>query len=141
MEITTYLDHETQTIDLLSMLEATGDIPPGSLMLLLADNQARLMLPVGIDDVPEDPPQDERNVVLRHATAVLAHLDQCAGLTLAIGRFGDPKPRGSDYGWHDALVLAADGSQVVAHGTYVVTPSGVRRVRPFLAPPEMLAAA
>jgi hypothetical protein len=140
MTTTTFLTHESQTIDTLATMEAVGDISAGSLLLLVADDQARLVLPLGIDDVPDDPPQHERVSTLRHAVEALSEIDQCAGLVLAVGRYGDPRPRGGDYAWHDAITQALAASRLTGHGTYVVTPSGVRKVRPQVAAPGLLAA-
>jgi hypothetical protein len=137
---TTYLDRETQSIDTLATMHAMGEIPLGTLMVLVADKDARLVLPLGIDEVPDDPPLHERITTLRHTVEALSEIDQCAGLLLAIGRSGDPKPRGSDFGWYDAMAQAIAGSRLVGHGTYVVTPSGVRKVRPHVASSGLLAA-
>jgi hypothetical protein len=140
METTVLLDHETQALAFLTSAQAAGQLPPGSLMVLAADRAARLVLPVGIDEVPDDPPQDERIGALAPLLQVLAGVERCGGVLLAVGRHGDPKPRGGDFGWHDAFTQGTAAAGLACHGTYVVTPTGARRVRPLLAPPELAAA-
>lgn len=140
METTVFLDHETQALAFLSHAEAAGHLPPGSLLLLVVDDLARLVMPIGIDHVPDDPPQDERIHALTPLLRELRDFEQCGGALLAVGRHGDPKPRGGDFGWHDAFTQGTASAGLECHGTYVVTPVGIRRVRPLLAPPELSAA-
>lgn len=140
MQTTIFIDHETKALALLTDIHASGQLPPGSLLLLVADECARLMLPIGIDEVPDDPPQDERIDALMSLLGLVVGLERCRGVLLAIGRHGDPRPRGGDFGWHDAFNQGSLGIGLACHGTYVVTPAGARRVRPLLAPPEIAAA-
>src|SRR5690606_38134164 len=139
MHTTVFLDQETTAIRLLTTAEATGELPPRSLMLLITDRLARLVLAIGVDDVPDDPPQNERVVALTPVLGEISRPDDCDGALLAVGRYGDPRPRGGDLGWHDAFAHGTAAAGVTSHGTYVVTPRGVRRVRPWLAPPGLLA--
>lgn len=131
---TLYLDRETQTIDFLVTAERAGDLAPPCLLVLVADDLARLVLPIAVDDVPADPPQDERIDALTGLFEQLAGLDRVHGVALAVGRLGHPNPRGNDFGWHDALAQCARAAGLTCYGTYVATPYGVRRVRPLLSP-------
>lgn len=140
MQTTVFLDHETTVISLLTTAEATGELPPRSLMLLITDELARLVLAIGVDDVPDDPPQHERVIALTPVLREISRRDDCHGALLAVGRYGDPRPRGGDLGWHDAFSQGTEAAGVASHGTYVVTPRGVRRVRPWLVPPDLLVA-
>lgn len=140
MTSTVRLDNETSAIDLLATAEAVGDLPAGSLLVLVTDDDANLVIPIGIDDVPADPPQDERVGMLASLVHELTRIGRCGGVLLAVGRAGHPRPRGSNFGWHDAFAMTVNAGELDCHGTYVVTPSGVRRVRPLLAPPELSAA-
>jgi hypothetical protein len=136
---TLYLDRETQTIDFLVTAERAGDLPPPCLLLLAADDLGRLVLPIAVDEVPVDPPQDERISVLSALLEHVVALARLHGVALAVGRLGHPRPRGSDFGWHDALAQCCRTACVTCYGTYVATPIGVRRVRPLPAP-DLLAA-
>lgn len=134
------LNDETQAIGFLAAAESAGELPPVSLLLLLTDDRARLLLALGVDGVPDDPPQDERIHALTPVLCELARSQLCCGVLLAVGRYGDPTPRGGDFGWHDAVYQAAATAVLECHGAYVVTPFGVRRVRPLAAPPGTLVA-
>lgn len=141
MQTTAFLDRETDALAFLATIHSSGQLPPGSLLVLAADDLARLVLPIGVDEVPDDPPQDERVASLLSLLLVVAdNLERCRGVLLAIGRHGDPRPRGGDFGWHDAFAQGSTAAGLACYGTYVVTQAGVRRVRPLLAPPELSAA-
>lgn len=140
METGLFLNDEMQAIGFLAAAESAGELPPVSLLLLLTDDRARLQHALGVDDVPDDPPQDERIHALTPMLCELGGSQLCCGVLLAIGRYGDPTPRGGDFGWHDAVHQAAATASLDCHGAYVVTPFGVRRVRPLAAPPGMLTA-
>lgn len=127
---TLYLDREIQTIDFLATAERAGDLPPPCLLVLAADDVGRLVLPIAIDEVPDDPPQDERICALAALLEHIVTFDYLHGVALAVARLGDPRPRGSDFGWHDALAQCCSATCFICYGTYVVTPYGVRRVRP-----------
>lgn len=136
---TLYLHLERQTIEFLVTLERAGDLPPRSLLILVADELGRLVLPVAVDEVPDDPPQDERISALAVLLEPIAEFGRPPGVAMAVSRRGDPRPRGSDFGWHDALAQCCRNVGVTCYGTYVATPYGVRRVRPSPAP-DLLAA-
>ncbi len=140
MDTALFLDDETQAIGFLAAAESAGELPPVSLLLLLTDDRARLLLAVGVDGVPDDPPQDERVHSLTPVLCEMGRSRLCSGVLLAVGRYGDPTPRGGDFGWHDAAIQAAAAASLDCHGVYVVTPFGVRRVRPLPSPPGTLAA-
>jgi hypothetical protein len=136
---TLYLHLEHQTIEFLVTAERAGDLPPPSLLVLVADESGRLVLPIAVDEVPDDPPQDERVSALAVLLEHIAEFGQPAGVAMAVSRRGDPRPRGSDFGWHDALAQCCRIARLTCHGTYVATPYGVRRVRPWPTP-DLLAA-
>jgi hypothetical protein len=134
-----HLDSEAHTIEFLVTAQQAGDLAPPCLLVLVADDLGRLVLPIAIDEVPADPPQDERIGVLAALLEHVVALDCLHGVALAVARAGHPRPRGSDFGWHDALEQCCRVARLECHGTYVATPYGVRKVRP--APtPESLAA-
>lgn len=60
MTTTLRLDDEAAVHRSLEALAEQGELPPGSLLVFLADDDARATLSVGIDEVPRDPPQDQR---------------------------------------------------------------------------------
>lgn len=130
---------ERQTIEFLATVERAGDLPPPSLLVLIADESGRVVLPVAVDEVPDDPPQDERISALAVVLEQIADFGRPPGVAMAVSRHGDPRPRGSDFGWHDALAQCCRMAHVTCYGTYVATPYGVRRVRPSPAP-DLLAA-
>ncbi|HEX5996675.1 MAG TPA: hypothetical protein VFY84_16160 [Jiangellales bacterium] len=136
---TFYLHLERPTSDFLVAAERAGDLPPPSLLVLVGDECGRLVLPVAVDDVPDDPPQDERISALGVLLEQIAEFGRPSGVAMAVSRRGDPRPRGSDFGWHDALMQCCRIAGITCHGSYVVTPYGVRRVRPLPAP-DLLAA-
>lgn len=131
---TLYLDHETETIEFLTMAHRSGDLPPLCLLVLVADDLARLVLPIAVDEVPADPPQDERIDALAGLFEHLADIERVHGVALAVGRLGHPNPRGGDFGWHDALTQCCRSAGLTCYGTYVATPYGVRKVRPLPSP-------
>lgn len=131
---TLYLDQDAEVIDFLVMAQRSGDLPPPCLLVLVADDLARLVLPIAVDEVPADPPQDERIDALAGLFDHLADIERVHGVALAVGRPGHPNPRGGDFGWHDALAQCCRSAGLTCYGTYVATPCGVRRVRPLLSP-------
>jgi hypothetical protein len=136
---TLYLHLESQTIGFLVTAQRAGDLPPPSLLVLIADESGRVVLPIAVDELPDDPPQDERISALAVLLEHIAELGRPPGVAMAVSRRGDPQPRGSDFGWHDALAQCCRIARVTCYGTYVATPYGVRRVRPSPAP-DLLAA-
>ncbi len=134
-----HLDDEAQTVQFLITVQRAGELPPPCLLVLVADDLGRLVLPIAIDEIPADPPQDERIEVLSAMLEHVVALDGLHGVALAVSRAGHPQPRGSDFGWHDAHTQCCRAARVTCHGTYVATPYGVRRVRPGPAP-DLLAA-
>src|SRR5215207_9478514 len=127
---TTRLDVESHAIRYLAAAAAAQQLRPGSLMVAFTDGDAHAQLAVGVDEVPADPPQHSRV----HALAPLLRLVVAefgfAGGLLAVARHGDPRAQGGDLAWHDAFAGTSRLAGLACHGTYVVTPSGIRRVRP-----------
>lgn len=140
MDSEIFLDNETAAIGFLSAAAEAGELSPRSLLLLLTTAEGRLLTGVAIDQVPPDPPPDERARRLGPLLRGLDAGDWAAGGLLAVGREGDPKPRGGDFAWHDVFAAAARNARMYCHGTYVVTPLGVRKVRPYLTPSAPAAA-
>ena len=130
MENTTRMDTEADAICFLVAVAAAGELAPGSLLVAFADHAGHSCGAIAVDDVPADPPQHSRVRALAPLLRGLAAADRCAGVLLAIARQGDPRAQGGDLAWHDAFAGTSRVAGLHCHGTYVVTPSGIRRVRP-----------
>ncbi len=130
METRTQLDVEANAVRFLATVVAAGEFRPGSLLLVLTDVDATMAMTAAVDDVPPDPPQHSRvralGPLLRHVAAEFGF----AGALLAVARHGDPRAQGGDLAWHDAFAGTSRLAGLSCLGTYVVTPSGIRRVRP-----------
>ncbi|MGH8777088.1 MAG: hypothetical protein ACRDWI_18725 [Jiangellaceae bacterium] len=123
------LDREIDAVAHLTAITTAGELPSRSLLVVFTDDDAMPVLAVGIDDVPVDPPQHARFQALRP----LLHLGAghgYGGALLAVARRGDPRAQGGDLAWHDAFATTTRNAGLACHGTYVVTPAGIRRVRP-----------
>lgn len=122
------------TPDLLAFLDclpAGEHFRPGSIMLLLADEHAEVLLSVAIDDIGDHPPQHERVDTLDRFLGLLAAQEpRPAGIGLLVCRRGYPDVHGDDLGWHDAAAGACSQAGLTWHGAYVVTTRGAARVLP-----------
>ncbi len=130
MTITFRLDDEAAVHANLEIFAEQGDLPPGSLTLLLADTDCRLTMAVMVEDVPADPPQDERIRMLAPLLRQLRDHGDVDGVLLVVARDGSTQIDGGDLAWHDAFTGPAQTAHLTSHGIYLATPSGVRRVRP-----------
>ncbi len=123
--------------DLLDFLDCLPDgqhFRPGSIMLLLADEQAEVLLSVAIDDIGDHPPQHERVDTLNRFLCLLAAQEpRPAGIGLLVCRRGYPDVQGDDLGWHDAAVAACAHAGFTWHGAFVVTTRGAARMLPHAA--------
>lgn len=131
MDAKTRLDREADAIRYLSCIVQAGELRPGSLLVVITDVDATAETAVAVDDVPHDPPQYARVQALG---PLLRHLADGGypGVLLAVARQGHPSTQGGDLAWHDAFAGTAKMAGLTCHGTYVVTPTGIRRVRPHL---------
>jgi hypothetical protein len=124
------LDVEIHAIRYLAAAVTAGELRPGSLLVAFTDDEAHPRTAVAVDNVPADPPQHSRvhalGPLLRLVTAEFGF----AGAQLAVARYGDPRPQGGDLAWYDAFAGTSRVAGLACHGTYVVTPSGIRRVKP-----------
>lgn len=130
MDTTPRVDVEPDAIRYLATAAAVGELHPGSLLVALTDDEARVEVAVAVDDVPVDPPQHSR---VRALGPLLRHLESAfgfGGALLAVARHGDPRTQGGDLAWHDAFAGTTRMAGLACHGTYVVTPTGIRRVKP-----------
>jgi hypothetical protein len=84
---------------------------------------------VAVDEVPADPPQHSRVRALSQLLEFVAASGHAGGL-LAVSRRGECRVQGGDLAWHDAFTATARGVELDCHGTYLVTPVGICRVRP-----------
>jgi hypothetical protein len=114
----------------LPALAAPDELRPGSLLVALTDDHANPCTAVAVDDVPADPPQHSRVRALVPLLRFVAAELGSAGALLAVARHGDPRAQGGDLAWHDAFAGTSRIAGLACHGTYVVTPAGIRRVRP-----------
>ena len=136
MDTTTRLDREADAIRYLSCVAQAGELRPGSLLVAATDRDAEVEKAIAVDGVPHDPPQYSRVGALGPLLRQIAN-DGHPGVLLAVARQGDPRTQGGDLAWHDAFAGTARMAGLTCHGTYVVTPTGIRRVRP---PPLTVAA-
>jgi hypothetical protein len=132
MDPTIRLDREAEAIRYLSCIVRAGELQPGSLLVVVADLDHRVETALAIDGVPHDPPQYSRVQAMGPLLRLVAERGH-AGALLAVAREGDPRTQGGDLAWHDAFAGTATRAGLACHGTYVVTPAGIRRVRPHLA--------
>lgn len=124
------LDDEAAVHANLEILAEQGELPPGSLLVLLGDTDSRVIMAVAVDDLPEDPPQDERVRILAPFLRRLREDIDVDAVALVISRRGTARVGGGDLGWHDAFTGCAGTARLSCHGVYLATPSGVRQVRP-----------
>lgn len=131
MDFTIRLDREVDAIRYLRAIAGAGELRPGSLLVVTSDGDACAQTSVAVDDVPCDPPQYSRVQALGPLLRLIADRG-FPGVLLAVARHGDPATQGGDLAWHDAFAGTARTAGLACHGTYVVTPTGIRRVRPHL---------
>jgi hypothetical protein len=131
MDTTIRLDRETEAIRYLSCIVRAGELQPGSLLVVVTDLDHRVETALAVDGVPRDPPQYSRVQAMAPLLRLVAEHGH-AGVLLAVAREGDPRTQGGDLAWHDAFAGTAIRAGLACHGTYVVTPAGIRRVRPHL---------
>ncbi|PSL02180.1 hypothetical protein CLV30_111135 [Haloactinopolyspora alba] len=130
MTITFRLDDEAAVHANLEILAEHGELPPDSLLVLLGDADSRVIMAVAVDDLPADPPQDERVRILAPFLRRLREDIDVDGVALVIARRGTTQVGGGDLGWYDAFTGCAGTARLSCHGVYLATPSGVRHVRP-----------
>lgn len=126
---TTRLPHEPDAIRYLAAITGAGELRPGSILVGLTDDAGCPTMVVAVDDVPADPPQYSRIQALDPLLRLAAEHHH-AGALLAVARHGHPRAQGGDLAWHDAFATTTGNAGLACHGTYVVTPGGIRRVRP-----------
>ena len=131
MDATPRLDREADAIRYLFRMVRAGELHPGSLLVVVSDVDARVDTTLAVDGVPRDPPQYSRVQAFGPLLRLVADRGH-AGVLLAVAREGDPRAQGGDLAWHDAFAGTARTAGLACHGTYVVTPVGIRRVRPHL---------
>ncbi len=124
------LDDEAAVRTNLELLAEQGDLPSGSLLVMLGDAHSRIVIAVAIDDVPPDPPQDERVSLLGPFLRQVREHPDVHGALLVVARAGSAQVGMSDLAWHDAFDGSSRIAGLTAHGVYLATPSGVRRVSP-----------
>jgi hypothetical protein len=125
------LNEPASVIAGLTELRDLDGFTPGSLAVVLADHNARGICVVLIDEVPADPPQDERVEVLAcliGATRSHGLDDAISGFLVAHERTGSGDVRGHDLAWRDAATVVAKDAGLVLYGNYMVTSDGVARV-------------
>lgn len=126
---------DPQLLDYLAAFSAGPDFRPGSLMLLLADDRAEVLLAAAIDDVDPSYPQHERIALLGELFNGMAAGEHTslAGLGLLVCREGFPDVGGEDLGWHDATRTACLAAGLTWYGAFVVTDRGASTLGPPLA--------
>ena len=123
------LASEPDAFRFLTTIVGVGELRPGSLLVACTDEAGRPGTIVAIDEVPADPPQHSRMRALGQLLELIAASGH-AGSLLAVSRRGECRVQGGDLAWHDAFTTTSRGVGLDCHGTYLVTPVGMCRVRP-----------
>ncbi|MFN8075803.1 MAG: hypothetical protein U0Q15_10335 [Kineosporiaceae bacterium] len=112
--------------DIVDLVVNDHDRRNGALYLLLCDDQARLLQPCAIDDLPPGVENDPRAI----APFVGALLQHCpdAGLVVVVARPGEASPRETDVRWMRTAEAACAAGKVRLLATAVATPTGVVRL-------------
>ena len=129
MDTITSLASEAEAFRFLTTIVAVGELRPGSLLVACTDADGHPGTIVAVDEVPADPPQHSRVRALAQLLELVAASGHCGGL-LAVSRLGECRVHGGDLAWHDAFAATSLGVGLSCHGTYLVTPAGMCRVRP-----------
>jgi len=130
MDTTTSLASESDAFRFLTIVVAAGELRPGSLLVACTDDEGHPGTLVAIDEVPADPPQHSRVRALGQLLELVAASGGHGGGLLAVSRRGECRVQGGDLAWHDAFAAMSRGAGLSCHGTYLVTPAGMCRVRP-----------
>lgn len=123
------LASEPDAFRFLTTVVAAGELRPGSLLVVCTDLDGHPGMLVAVDEVPTDPPQHSRARALGQLLALVAATGH-GGALLAVSRPGECRIQGGDLAWHDAFAATSRGVGLGCHGTYLVTPVGMCRVRP-----------
>jgi hypothetical protein len=129
MDTITSLASEPDAFRFLTTAVAVGELRPGSLLVACTDDHGHPGTIVAIEEVPADPPQYSRVRALGQLLEIVAASGHAGGL-LAVSRVGECRVYGGDLAWHDAFAVTSRGVGLSCHGTYLVTPVGMCRVRP-----------
>ena len=129
MDTITTLASESDALRFLSTIAAAGELRPGSLVVACTDPDGHPGTIVAVDDVPVDPPQHSRVRALGQLLELIVASGHAGGM-LAVSRRGECRVQGGDLAWHDAFAATSSGTGLACHGTYLVTPLGMCRVRP-----------
>jgi hypothetical protein len=129
MDTVTTLASELDAFRFLKTVVGIGELRPGSLLVACTDNGGHPGTIVAIDEVPTDPPQHSRVRALGQLLELVAASGNAGGL-FAVSRLGECRVQGGDLAWHDAFAATSHAVGLVCHGTYLVTPVGMCRVRP-----------
>jgi hypothetical protein len=129
MNTITSLASEPDAFQFLITIVGVGELRPGSLLVACTDDDGHPRTIVAIDEVPIDPPQHSRVRALSQLLELVAASGHAGGL-LAVSRLGECRVQGGDLAWHDAFAGSSRGVGLDCHGTYLVTPVGMCRVRP-----------
>lgn len=111
-------------LDLLVSEQARHD---GALLLVLCDRDARVRVPMQIDELDHRDPLTTRARMLGHAVQALAEVEPGGSLLLALARGGGLSVTADDRCWAEAARVAAS-SRLRLLGVHVVTPDGSRPV-------------
>ena len=129
MDTITSLASELDAFRFLTTVVAVGELQPGSLLVACTDHDGHPITIVAVDEVPADPPQHSRVHALGQLLELVATSGHAGGL-LAVSRLGECRVQGGDLAWHDAFATTSRNVGLDCHGTYLVTPAGMCRVRP-----------
>jgi hypothetical protein len=110
--------------DVLDLVVLARDRQQGAVSFLLCDEDARLVQPVTITDIPATAAVDDRRRCLR---TVVGAMSGRGGLLVAVAREDGLSVCASDEAWRDAAVAeCSDGVRLL--GVHVVTQAGSREV-------------
>jgi len=110
------------------LLTRQSDCLRGTLLVLLADEQLRLLQPIAIDDMPIGCSATEQYETMRAVVEMVAHVCPGGGVAAAVARGGHPVSTGWDQHWREALATACRHHRMTDLGCYLATPHGVVRL-------------
>ena len=109
--------------DVLDLLVTEADRSSSALVLLLCDEEHRLIQPCCINEVDRAASELERRSVLD--VFVQAMRDRPSGLVVGLARPGPATPDDLDRAWHQSAIDACRGTSVTLLSTHLVAMSEV----------------
>ncbi|GAA1396429.1 hypothetical protein [Luteococcus peritonei] len=123
-----YLDDPDLLAAVVDRTLPVSDRTAGSLLLLLCDQDCRLLLPMLVDDVPLGCGRQEQEGTADRLAWITAQSVPGGAVALAVGRPGQPVPTLWERDWRRALALATRRHGLRDLGCLLATEQGVRRL-------------